>query len=162
MANAEVDLEISADLPEGWETEVDLSELSRAAEAALREEGLSGRVEIDIVFVDDEEIRDLNARYRGLDAPTDVLSFPLREAGEGRGGFIGPPDGVQRLGDIVISLPRAVEQAHEFGHSLRREVGYLLVHGLLHLLGYDHETEAERDVMRAKEEAALGRVGLTR
>ncbi len=157
--NSQIALQISADIPPSWADEVDLALLSRVAEAALAREGVSGAVELGLTVVDDEEIRELNARYRGVDSATDVLSFPLQNEGDG---FVGPPDGVLRLGDVVISLPRATEQAEEFGHSLARELGYLFVHGLLHLLGYDHEREDERATVRAKEEAALMACGLTR
>ncbi len=152
-------LRISSDVPAKWEDKVDLALLTRIAEVTLRAEGIAGAVEVGLTFVDDDEIRELNATYRGVDSATDVLSFPLQGEGDG---FVNPPDGVLRLGDIVISLPRATEQAAEYGHPLARELGYLFVHGLLHLLGYDHEQEEERTVMRTKEEAALAACGLTR
>ena len=91
---------------------------------------------------------------------TDVLSFPLHDPNGMR--FVLPPDQPAHLGDVVVSLPRAAEQAHDFGHSLDREIGYLVAHGVLHVLGYDHEEEADRRRMRQKEEEALRPLGFTR
>lgn len=153
---------ISPDVPEEWEAEVDLDLLRRAAGQVLLAEGRSGAVEVEFLLVDTGQIRLVNAEFRGQDEVTDVLSFPLHDSGEADLGFVVPPDGIDRLGDIMICLPRAREQADEYGHSVERELGYLFVHGLLHLLGYDHEAEEERSTMRAKEEAALAAVGLTR
>jgi probable rRNA maturation factor len=145
---------------------LDAELLYRAVERALLAEGVEGSVEITLVLTDDDEIRALNDAHRGVDEPTDVLSFPLEGSPRGpfpSGGagsddgpaFVTPPDLARHLGDVVISFPRAEAQAREYGHSLRRELAYLTVHGALHLLGYDHEGESERAVMRAKEEAAL-------
>ncbi len=127
--------------------------------------GLGGRVSVGLVITDDEGIRDLNHRYRGIDAPTDVLSFPLQEyeaPEKPRLQFPLPPDEPLPLGDIVISYPRAVEQAQEYGHSLDRELAFLTVHGLMHLLGYDHEDPAQVQQMRSEEEAVLQRLRLQR
>lgn len=109
--------------------------------------------------VDDERIRELNAEHRGRDTRTDVLSFPLYEAASD---FVLPPGEPVQLGDVVLSYERAVEQAHEYGHSVAREVAYLVAHGTLHLLGYDHETDSERAIMRQREEDALVPLGLVR
>ena len=106
----------------------------------------------------DQAIHRLNAEHRGLDFATDVLSFPLQDAEL----FVLPPGQPVDLGDVVISYPRAVEQAEEFGHSVDREVAYLVAHGVLHIMGYDHEEDADRERMRAKEEAALQPLGFTR
>lgn len=118
-------------------------------------------VEVCVALVSDEEIRALNLQYRGIDAETDVLSFwsdlgveeieRLREFGD-----------ALPLGDIVISVDRAVDQAERFGHPFRRELAYLTVHGVLHLLGYDHEGEADRTAMRSAEEAVLSDLGISR
>jgi probable rRNA maturation factor len=112
------------------------------------------RAELSVVLTDDAELRDLNRTYRGVDAPTDVLSFPQRE-GEGN-----PAPNL--LGDVVISVPRAVEQAERYGHSTAREVGFLTVHGILHLLGWDHQTAEEEARMMAASEAILQGLGLVR
>lgn len=119
---------------------------------------VEGPVEVGVTFVDNETIRELNREYRGIDQATDVLSF-AQEEGEV---FHQPPGAPRILGDIVISLEKALEQSGEFGHSLAREVGYLTAHGLLHLLGYDHEHADEKAEMRAREEAIMARLNLTR
>jgi probable rRNA maturation factor len=132
---------------------LELEQLATCLRRVLASEDIAGSVEISLVFSDDDEVRDLNREYRGLDEPTDVLSF-AQEEGDPAPSLIAR--GLPRLlGDVVISVERAEAQAAEYGHSFRREVAYLAVHGLLHLLGYDHETVAERELMRQKEEAAL-------
>jgi probable rRNA maturation factor len=111
-------------------------------------------------LVSDETIRALNHEHRGKDAHTDVLSFPLHDPNGMR--FVLPPGEPVNLGDVVVSLPRAVAQAASFGHSLARELAYLVAHGVLHLLGYDHELESDRKRMRQREEEALSPLGFTR
>jgi len=115
---------------------------------------------VSLHLVSDETIRALNQEHRGKDAHTDVLSFPLHDPNGMR--FVLPPGEPVNLGDVVVSYPRAVEQASQFGHSVDRELGYLVAHGVLHLLGYNHEEDAERRVMRRKEEEALAPLGFTR
>ena len=115
---------------------------------------------ISLHLVSDEAIRALNVEHRGKDVHTDVLSFPLHDPNRMR--FVLPPGQPAHLGDVVVSHPRAAEQAREFGHSLEREIGYLVAHGVLHVLGYDHQVDAERRRMRQKEEEALGPLGFTR
>lgn len=124
----------------------------------LTGEGYPEGAEVSLVFVDEDYIRQLNLEYRGIDAPTDVLSFAMEE-GEPLAGM---PDQEVVLGDVVVSLPAAHSQAEEYGHPFRREVAYLTAHGVLHLLGYDHSTEEERREMRAREEAILAGAGLGR
>lgn len=139
-----------------------LEELIRkSVEMALNLEGVRSDLEVSVALVDNDYIRELNKTYRGKDAPTDVLSFPMLEPGEVDDV---PSEGEveQLLGDIVISLEKAEEQAKSYGHSFEREVAFLVVHGVLHLLGYDHEIEEERKIMRQKEEEALKALGLTR
>jgi probable rRNA maturation factor len=119
-----------------------------------------GAYTLNVHFVDDDEIRALNAEHRGKDTHTDVLSFPLHDPNGMR--FVLPPGVPANLGDVVVSLPRAEEQAHDFGHSVERELAYLVAHGVLHLLGHDHEVESDRRRMRQLEEAALAPLGLTR
>lgn len=115
--------------------------------------------EVSVVFADDAYIHELNRDYRGKDTPTDVLSFALNEGDEPD--IIGGPEETL-LGDIIISLDTAARQAEDFGHSLERELAYLTVHGMLHLLGFDHEAEEEKIVMRQKEEQVLSQLGYTR
>jgi probable rRNA maturation factor len=122
-------------------------------------EGVSGSVVLTVTFVDDAEIHEINRQHRGIDRPTDVLSFPLVDESDG---FALPPDAPRELGDVIVSYPRAVAQAEEYGHSVEREVAYLVVHGVLHILGHDHEIPAEQAVMREREEAALLVAGLVR
>jgi probable rRNA maturation factor len=140
-------------------TELELL-FKKVLEAVLQAEGETGKVEVSLVLVDDKKIQELNRDYRGIDRPTDVLSFPLREAVEDEGPKVSVDEWL--LGDIVVSMETALRQAEEYGHSLERELGFLIVHGCLHLLGYDHQREEERQVMREKEEAILTSLGLTR
>jgi probable rRNA maturation factor len=120
--------------------------------------------EVALSFVDDDEIHRLNREFRQVDRPTDVLSFPMRESAgeEPEIVFDGDDPLAGVLGDIVISLQRAKAQSEEYGHSLEREIGFLFVHGLLHLLGYDHDHEAAEQEMFAKQEAVLAEAGLAR
>lgn len=141
----------------------DRRRIRAVCEAALRGEGVSGPVVLTVTLVDDEEIRQINQQHRGIDKATDVLSFPLLEADdEADQQFLLPPDVPRELGDVVVSYPRAVEQAEEYGHSVERELAYLIVHGVLHIMGHDHEELDEQAVMREREEAALLVAGLTR
>jgi probable rRNA maturation factor len=115
---------------------------------------------IGLQLVGDAAIRALNAAHRGLDVHTDVLSFPLYDPNGVP--FVLPPDEPATLGDVVVSHPRAVDQAREFGHSPDREIGYLVAHGVLHVLGYDHEADDERRLMRQREEEVLRPLGFIR
>ena len=119
---------------------------------------LDDMTEVDITIVDDEEIHQLNRDYRNVDRPTDVLSFALDEDDEGEPELL--EGQLHLLGDIIISAETATRQAEEFGHGLEREIVYLAVHGLLHLLGYDHMVEEDKVIMRAKEEEALRAIDL--
>lgn len=132
----------------------------RCCNAVLTMEEFTGNAEISVTFVNNEQIRRLNQEHRKVDSPTDVLSFPLGQDGQYD---INHETNAKILGDIVISVEKAVEQAGRYGHSLQREIGYLTVHSVLHLLGYDHETGGIEFVhMREKEETALTRLGLVR
>ncbi|PMC39669.1 rRNA maturation RNase YbeY [Bacillus sp. UMB0899] len=117
--------------------------------------------ELSVTFVTNERIQQVNKEYRDKDQPTDVISFALEEMGEGEIEIIGA--GQPRiLGDIIISIPSAREQAEEYGHSFMRELGFLSVHGLLHLLGYDHMTDSDEKVMFTKQKEILNQYGLKR
>ncbi|MBE6788279.1 MAG: rRNA maturation RNase YbeY [Ruminococcaceae bacterium] len=134
--------------------------IRRCCHAVLSNEKFSGSAEVSVNFVDNEEIRSLNAKFRNKDIETDVLSFPLGENGKWD---INHDTGAYLLGDVVISVEKAFEQAEMYGHSLQREIGYLTVHSMLHLLGYDHENGGMELVrMREKEEEALTSLGLSR
>jgi probable rRNA maturation factor len=133
--------------------------LTKAMNIVARNSNLSDNTEVDITIVTDEEIHVLNRDYRGVDRTTDVLSFALDE-GEEEPEILGS-EAEHLLGDVIISAERAAAQAEEFGHGLNREIVYLAVHGLLHLLGYDHMVEEDKIVMRAKEEATLRELDLS-
>ena len=156
----EVELDLEIEIDEPYAELVDVELLRRVVDTVLRHEQVTGAVEITLVVTDDEEVRNLNSTYRGIDRTTDVLSFPLEAApGEDDGpAFVLPPGEPRHLGDIVISFPRASEQATDYGHSLRRELAFLAVHGTLHLLGHDHEIDSARQLMRQKEDGALKEV----
>ena len=133
--------------------------LSDGLNAVAKLHGLGEQEEVDITIVTDDEIHALNRDYRNVDRATDVLSFALDEDG-GEPELVGGPE-VHLLGDIIISAETAARQAEEFGHGLEREIVYLGVHGLLHLLGYDHMQEEDKAIMRAKEEEALREIKLS-
>jgi len=130
--------------------------LSGVASKALAAAGYREDAEISLVFVDDEYIHELNLQYRGVDSPTDVLSFAMLE-----GETVAGDEEEVILGDVVISMQAAQRQAAGYGHSFRREIAYLTVHGVLHLLGFDHGQEDEQKIMRAKEEEVLACFDLT-
>ena len=132
--------------------------IRRCCHAVLQLEQFPDSAEISVSFVDNAQIREMNAQYRGKDAETDVLSFPMGENGNYD---VNHETGAKILGDIVISMPKAVEQAKTYGHSLEREVGFLTAHSMLHLLGYDHEEGGLARVrMREKEEYVMRQLGL--
>ena len=134
--------------------------IRRSCNAVLNYEKFEGSAEISVIFVDNQRIRELNNQYRNKDSATDVLSFPMGVNGEYD---LDEDNGCKVLGDIVISMERALAQAEHYGHSLQREGAYLTVHSMLHLLGYDHETSGLEAVrMREKEEAVLLQLGLPR
>ncbi|MBE0337487.1 rRNA maturation RNase YbeY [Paenibacillus sp. 23TSA30-6] len=142
--------------------------LNTLLEEAGKVEGVTDG-EVALTFVNDEQIHELNRDYRGIDRPTDVLSFAMKETLDEELEIIyeldneGPLDDVPDvLGDIIISVQTAQAQSEEYGHSIEREIGFLFVHGFLHLLGYDHQDEASEAEMMGKQEAVLAQVGLTR
>jgi len=119
--------------------------------------------EVVLSFVMDKEIQQLNKDYRGIDRPTDVLSFAMQEIGEEELAIVYDETMIaEPLGDIIISVPRAIAQSEEYGHSVEREIGFLFIHGFLHLIGYDHLNEAAEIEMFAKQEHILQQAGLTR
>ena len=138
----------------------ELDFVQKILEHAAKEEGL-GQSEVSVTFVTNEMIRDINREYRGKDQPTDVISFAMEELGEGETAIIGSSE-PRMLGDIIISLDQTKEQAADYGHSFERELGFLAVHGFLHLLGYDHMTEEEEKKMFSRQEEILVSLGITR
>ena len=145
------------------------SVIRRAILATLDYEGFDYDTEVSVTFCDNQHIRELNNDYRNKDKATDVLSFPMFELEPGNPpedweDYLDPATEMCPLGDMCISLERAIAQAKEYGHSVKREVGYLTIHSMLHLLGYDHLDEAEmKRQMRAREEAIAGMIpGMSR
>jgi probable rRNA maturation factor len=136
---------------------VDKGRVRRIVRQVLKDEGVPLPYEISLVFTDSHTVRKLNRDYRGTDEPTDVLAFHMLPQNGNASSFALPPDGVTRLGEVIISYPQALEQAKEQGHSLERELALLVIHGILHLLGYDHEEPAEEHRMRERERELLER-----
>ena len=126
-----------------------ISLLEKIGAFALRLEGVGPQGEVSIVLVDNSHIHELNLTYRGMDSPTDVLAFNLQDGGSA----VSEEDTL--LGDVVISLEKAAEQGNALGHSLKREVAFLAVHGILHLLDYDHDSDASEQEMKEKQEMIL-------
>lgn len=140
-------------IPEALEVD-----LTKAMNVVAELEALSPQTEVDITLVDDAAIHELNRTYRGIDRPTDVLSFALDEGEEEP--EVDDDEIEHLLGDVIISAPTAVRQGEEYGHGLEREMTYLAVHGMLHLLGYDHMEEKDKLIMRKREEEVLRRLDL--
>lgn len=146
-------------IPEAWP-----AMLEKLLTLAAKREQISGG-EVALTFVDDAQIRELNRTYRGIDRATDVLSFAMQEAAEEEPviAFADHDDvPASLLGDIIISIDRALAQSEQYGHSVEREIGFLFVHGFLHLIGYDHDKEDAEREMFSKQEAILQEAGLVR
>lgn len=133
--------------------------LNTVIEETLKYENFTQDVEISLIIVTNDEIQKINSKFRNIDRPTDVLSFPLIDFANGE-----EPDFTETviLGDIVISIEKAISQAEEYGHSLERELGFLTAHSMLHLLGYDHIDPEEEKIMFAKQKEILNNIGLKR
>ncbi len=157
-------LEVDIQVDDRFAELADATLIEQAVAAVLAGEGISGPIEVSVLVTGDAELHALNRDYRGVDAPTDVLSFADEDEAPGAGPvFVRPPGKPRYLGDIAISYDRVVAQAADYGHSPARELAYLAAHGVLHLLGYDHELGPEDAAdMRAREEAAMERLGLRR
>ncbi|MEY8347838.1 MULTISPECIES: rRNA maturation RNase YbeY [Bacillus cereus group] len=130
-------------------------------EQAARIESVEDGTELSVTFVDNERIQEINRDYRDKDQPTDVISFAMEDMGEGEMEIVGV-EMPRMLGDLIISIPRAKEQAEEYGHSFDRELGFLALHGFLHLLGYDHMTDEDEKEMFGKQKEILEAFGLGR
>jgi len=159
--NHQIIIEAEVDVPAGME-----SMLNTVVTAALTAEQVNVHCEVNILVTDDAAIHEINLDMRNVDRPTDVLSFPMFDLTPGEKPTeddADPATGLVPLGDMVLSLERAQAQAKEFGHSVEREVSYLAVHSVLHLLGYDHMDEGHMKAqMRDREEAILTELGITR
>jgi probable rRNA maturation factor len=176
-------MEINVLIEEGIEVQLESDWLQSIVEKTLTAENLPPNAEISLVITGQERIRELNRQFRGLDRPTDVLSFAMSEQTEEKPeafikppdsqlhsgtdvitsplfeAFIGPPDGMLHLGEVIISYPQAVIQAEERGHSIKKEMVILIVHGVLHILGYDHEKPDREPAMTAREKEVLSTFG---
>ena len=144
------------------EVEIDesmLADIQRALELAGEIYGVENS-EVSVTLTNDQRIHELNLQYRGIDRPTDVLSFAFRDSDEPE--IFSDADQPEILGDIIISIDRAKSQAEEFGHSIRREIVFLTVHGILHLLGYDHMEETDRLEMESEQKFMMERLGISR
>ena len=137
--------------------------IRNVVQAVLDEEKIIHELYINITLTNNEEIHKINKQYRGVDRPTDVLSFPMYERDEIPNLRKKQENSVEEiLGDIIISIPKVREQAEEYGHSFERELAYLTTHGMLHLLGYDHMVDEEKEQMRKQEEKILEKLNITR
>jgi probable rRNA maturation factor len=153
-----IDVNIAEQL-EGLNIAIDLALIERAVGLILQNEGIAEQVEVSVLISDDAHLHQLNRDFRGVDAPTDVLSFADEDAAQ----FVSAPGKTRYLGDIAISYERALAQAAEYGHRQQRELAYLAAHGTLHLLGYDHERGPDdAAAMRQREEAAMAALNLSR
>jgi probable rRNA maturation factor len=142
-------------------TEVDIKEIETLLNYAAEKENVKAGSELSVTFVSNDRIQEINREYRDKDQPTDVISFALEEMSEGEIEVVGA-DIPRVLGDIIISVPKAREQAEEYNHSFMRELGFLAVHGFLHLLGYDHMNEQDEKRMFDRQKEILEGFGLGR
>ena len=147
--------EIGISVEEEFRGLVDGVWVKKIVRQVLKAEGVVPPYEVGLVFTDSEAVKQLNRDYRGMDETTDVLAFYMLPRKEVDDSFALPPDGVTRLGEGIISYPQAIEQAREQGHSTEKELALLIIHGVLHLLGYDHEEPEEEAKMRTREKELL-------
>jgi len=143
-------------------TQTHLDLVEQLLQHAAKEETIAADTEVAISFVDNQKIQEINRTYRGIDRPTDVISFALEDAHEEEIIIANAKDMPLVLGDIIISIDRTVEQAETYRHSFERELGFLALHGFLHLLGYDHIEENDEEMMTKKQEDILNGFGLSR
>ncbi|WP_080844995.1 rRNA maturation RNase YbeY [Cytobacillus gottheilii] len=139
----------------------DQGQIEKLLNFAAEKESVESETEVSITFVTNERIQEINREYRDKDKPTDVISFAMEELGEGEVALLGI-EMPRVLGDIIISIEKTKEQAEEYGHSFQRELGFLALHGFLHLLGYDHETEEDEKIMFSRQKVLLDEFGLER
>ena len=153
--NVHIGQEFRASLRESW--------LRNIVQKVLDAESITPSAEIGLVVTDSETIQQLNKAYRGKDEPTDVLAFPMssQPEQEDEAHFVTPPDDIRHLGEVVISYPQVVQQSGEQGHGVHRELALVTVHGMLHLLGYDHKQSRGRQYMRAREREILRKLNFT-
>jgi probable rRNA maturation factor len=149
--------EVEIFVEEDFRGVVDEDWVKEIIQQTLKAEGVVPPYQVSMVFTSSETVRQLNRDYRGVDESTDVLAFYMLPQKGADPSFALPPDGVARLGEVIISYPQAAAQAREQGHSSERELALLVIHGILHLLGYDHEEPDEESKMREKERVLLER-----
>jgi probable rRNA maturation factor len=147
------DIEILVD--DKFQGEIDGGWVTRIVRHILKAENVVPRHHVSLVFADSETVRQLNRDYRGIDEPTDVLAFDMLRQKGNDSSFALPPDGITRLGEVIISYPQATAQAREQGHSPERELALLVIHGILHILGYDHEEPEQQRKMGQREKELL-------
>lgn len=145
-----------------YRDKLDAALIEKAVSCALEVEGVGYAAEVSVAVTGDETVAELNARFRGKHGTTDVLSFSMSGEEVGEGGFVSPPSGKQDLGEVIISYPQAKRQADGLGHDTKDEIAFLAIHGVFHLLGYDHEMVSEAKLMREMETRALGKIGIER
>lgn len=150
---------ILSSMPENMEIDMEIVNTVRKAAYTVSELYELNNAEVSITFTDNEHIHEINRDYRNVDRPTDVISFALNEGDEPEIEGGAP---INVLGDIIISVEKAIEQAKDYGHSIEREVAFLTVHGMLHLLGYDHIEEDDRKEMRREENFVMEKLGINR
>ena len=154
-------MEINVLIEEGFEGYLEVSWLQSVAEQVLITQDASSKVELGLVITGQERVQQLNRSYLGKDEPTDVLAFSMlpellaTEESEASSPFVQPPDGVLHLGEVIISYPQAVIQAEEHQHSVKREIAILIIHGVLHLLGYEHDKPELERQMKTREKEIL-------
>jgi probable rRNA maturation factor len=150
-------MEINIVVDKGFGKQVKRDWLRRVAEKVLTAESADAAAEVGLMITGQERVHELNRQYLGEDRPTDVLAFPMQPAPETaeRSPFIAPPDGIRHLGEVIISYPQAVIQAAERQHPVKKEIALLIIHGILHLLGYDHDVPEAGRQMRAREAEIL-------
>ena len=150
-------MEINVLIDEDLEGYLEVSWLQRVAEQVLAAQDTGSSVELGLVITSQERVQQLNRSYLGRDEPTDVLAFSMLPEAD-RYPFVTPPDGVLHLGEVIISYPQAVTQAEEHQHSIKREIAILIIHGVLHLLGYEHDKPELESEMQAREGEILSRI----
>jgi probable rRNA maturation factor len=156
LVRVKFNMEINVLTEEGLEVETSSDWMQEIVSKTLSTENLPPNIEISLVITGQERIRELNKEYRDIDSPTDVLSFSMSEhKDEEQTAFIGPPDGLVHLGEVIVSYPQAQIQARERGHSLNKEMAILIIHGVLHILGFDHEKPEMEPSMTAREQEIL-------
>ena len=152
-------MEVNVLIDEEYEGELEAGWLRSVAEQVLVVEGAAPEAELGLVITGQSRIQELNLVHLGVDTPTDVLAFPMgSEEGSDMPDFVTPPDGAVHLGEVIISYPQAFIQAEEHQHPVKKEIAILIIHGVLHLLGYDHNAPGPEQRMRAKEAEILERI----